>query len=236
VPRIVHERFQGASKLGPRGDAIVELDWSVGEIMRSVEELGLKEKTLIVFCSDNGPVLDDGYVDDAIEKLGRHDPSGPFRGGKYNVYEGGTRTPFIAHWPSRIPAGVTEDIVCTIDLPSTFASIAGATIPAGAFGDSFNLHGTLLGESNSTGRPHLVTQDNGQAGNFGFRVGNWKLMRLDSARATNLELQLTQTKLPKLQLFDLKLDPEERNNVIEKHPEIAETMRKELQSIIDRSR
>jgi arylsulfatase A len=81
-----------------------------------------------------------------------------------------------------------------------------------------------------------VTQDNGQAGNVGFRVGNWKLMRLDSARATNLELQLTQTKLPKLQLFDLKLDPEERNNVIEKHPEIAETMRKELQSIIDRSR
>lgn len=236
VPRMVHERFQGASKLGPRGDAIVELDWSVGEIMRSVEELGLKEKTLIVFCSDNGPVLDDGYVDEAIEKLGKHDPSGPFRGGKYNVYEGGTRTPFIAHWPSRIPVGVTEDIVCTIDLPSTFASIAGAKIPAGAFGDSFDLHGTLLGQSNSTGRPHLVTQDNGQAGNFGFRVGNWKLMRLDSARATNLELQLTQTKLPKLQLFDLKQDPEERHNVFEKHPEIAETMRKELESIIDHSR
>lgn len=236
VPRVVHERFQGKSKLGPRGDAILELDWCVGELMRSVNELGLQEKTLIVFCSDNGPVLDDGYVDDAIEKLGSHDPNGPFRGGKYNVYEGGTRTPFIASWPGRIPTGNSQAIVCTIDLPASFASIAGADIPANAFEDSFNLQEALLGQEDAQGRPHLLTQDNGQAGNFGFRVGKWKLMRLDSGRSTNVELRLTQTKLPTLQLFDLQQDPEERNNIIEKHPEVAESMRKELESLILRTK
>lgn len=236
VPRVVHERFQGASKLGPRGDAILELDWSVGELIKAVEALGLKEKTLIVFCSDNGPVLDDGYVDEAIEKLGKHDPSGPFRGGKYNVFEGGTRTPFIASWPGRIPVGESTDIISTIDLPATFAAIANANVPEMAFGDSVNLHGALLGEADATGRPHLVTQDNGQAGNFGFRVGKWKLMRLDSERATNVELRLSPTKLPKFQLFDLEQDPEERHNVIDQHADVAETMRMQLEAIIKQSK
>lgn len=236
VPRVVHERFQGASQLGPRGDAILELDWSVGELMKAIDELGLKEKTLIVFCSDNGPVLDDGYVDEAIEKLGTHDPSGPFRGGKYNVFEGGTRTPFIASWPSRIPAGESKDIISTIDLPATFAAIANAKVPETAFGDSVNLRGALLGEADATGRPHLVTQDNGQAGNFGFRVGKWKLMRLDSERATNVELRLSPTKLPKFQLFDLEQDPEERQNVIDQHSEVAESMRMQLEAIIKPSK
>ena len=200
--------------------------------MKSVEELGLKEKTLIVFCSDNGPVLDDGYVDQAIEKLGKHDPSGPFRGGKYNVYEGGTRTPFIASWPGKISSGVSDEIVCTVDLPATFASIASAQAPQEAFSDSYNLQGVILGEDNASGRPQVLTQDNGQAGNYGFRVGKWKLMRLDSQRATNVELRLTQTKLPTFQLFDLESDAEERQNVIEKYPDIAESMRQELESII----
>ena len=100
-----HERFQGKTKLGFRGDAIVQLDWCVGEIVKTIDRLKLSEKTLIIFCSDNGPVLDDGYKDGAREKLGAHKPAGKYRGGKYSIFEGGTRTPFVTYWPGTIQAG-----------------------------------------------------------------------------------------------------------------------------------
>ncbi|MEM7314132.1 MAG: sulfatase-like hydrolase/transferase, partial [Planctomycetota bacterium] len=119
VPRMPHERFQGKTKLGYRGDAIIQLDWCVGEVMKTVERLGLSEKTMIVFCSDNGPVMDDGYEDDALEKLGNHRAAGQFTGGKYSVYEGGTRTPFITRWPGTISPGTSDQVVCTIDLAAS---------------------------------------------------------------------------------------------------------------------
>ena len=92
------------------------LDWCVGELMKTLDRLKLTENTLVVFCSDNGPVLDDGYKDGAIEKIGNHRPAGPYSGGKYSVYEGGTRTPFITRWKGRIEPGVSDEMVCTIDL------------------------------------------------------------------------------------------------------------------------
>jgi len=109
VPRMPHERFQGKTTLGYRGDAIVQLDWCVGELMTALDRLKLAENTLVVFCSDNGPVLDDGYKDDAIEKIGTHRAAGHFTGGKYSVYEGGTRTPFITRWKGRIKPGLSEE-------------------------------------------------------------------------------------------------------------------------------
>lgn len=132
VPRAPNERFAGKSGLGPRGDCIVEFDWCVGELMKTLDRLGLAENTLVVLCSDNGPVLDDGYKDDAVEKLGSHLPAGPFSGGKYSVLEGGTRTPFITRWKGRIQPGVSDEMVCTIDLPASFAALTGASIPANA--------------------------------------------------------------------------------------------------------
>ena len=101
VPRVPHPRFAGKSGMGPRGDAIVEFDWSVGEVLRALDENGLAESTLVVLTSDNGPVVDDGYRDDAVEKLGSHKPAGPFRGGKYSKFEGGTRVPFMVRWPGK---------------------------------------------------------------------------------------------------------------------------------------
>ncbi|MBL9201952.1 MAG: sulfatase-like hydrolase/transferase, partial [Opitutaceae bacterium] len=124
VPRMPHERFQGATKLGYRADAIVQFDWCVGEIMKTLDRLGLAEKTLIVLCSDNGPVMDDGYKDFALEKRGDHRAGGLFRGGKYSVFEGGTRTPFIARWKGTIKPAVSDDIVCTIDLAASLAALA----------------------------------------------------------------------------------------------------------------
>ena len=233
VPRIPHERFQGKTSLGPRGDSIAQLDWCVGQLLESLEQLSLTEKTLVVFCSDNGPVLDDGYKDDAIEKIGDHDANGPFRGGKYNVYEGGTRTPFITRWPGTIPVGISDNVVCTIDLPATAAALAGVSIPPGACRDSVNLLPALLGQPNAVGRTSLVQQDNGRSGSYGYRSGNWKLLRHDSGRTSNLLLRLQRHEVPKFQLFDLSKDPEEKLNLIDKYPEIATRLKKELQQIID---
>ena len=107
VPRVPHPRFVGKTAMGPRGDAIVELDWSVGRILDTLDRLKLTRDTLVIFSSDNGPVVDDGYRDEAVEKLGDHKPAGPLRGGKYSAYDGGTRVPFVVRWPGTVKPGVS---------------------------------------------------------------------------------------------------------------------------------
>ena len=126
VPRFPHPRFRGQSSMGMRGDAIVQFDWSVGEIVRTLEELGVLDNTIIILTSDNGPVLDDGYVDQAEELVGEHSPTGGLRGGKYSAYEGGTRVPFIVHWPALIQeAAVKDALVSQIDFLDVMASVVG---------------------------------------------------------------------------------------------------------------
>ncbi|MBN2328167.1 MAG: sulfatase-like hydrolase/transferase, partial [Candidatus Omnitrophica bacterium] len=114
VPRVPHSRFAGKSGLGPRGDVILQLDWCVGEIVKKLEQLNLREDTMIIFTSDNGPVVDDGYKDDAVEKLSGHTPSGPLRGGKYSAFDAGTRVPFIVNWLGGIQPGETGALACQI--------------------------------------------------------------------------------------------------------------------------
>ena len=234
VPRMPHERYQGKSELGFRGDAILELDDSVGQLMACVKEAGLDEKTLIVFCSDNGPVLDDGYADEAIEKNGDHEPNGPLTGGKYSVYEGGTRTPLIASWPGMIPSGVSDQIVCTIDLPASLAALVGAEVPAGACRDSENVLDALLGKSDAKGRTGLVQQDNGSRGNFGYRQGRWKLHRYGRGTARNVDVtkQLANTKVPTSMLFDLETDLAEQHDLTEQQPQKLAEMNAALDAII----
>lgn len=233
VPRVVHERFQGKSKLGPRGDAILEFDWTVGQVMNQLEKLKLQEKTLVIVCSDNGPVLDDGYKDFAIEKIGSHRAAGPYRGGKYSVYEGGARTPFMVCWPGKVKPGVSQQVVCTIDLARSLSELVGAAVPQDAFPDSQNLLGALLGEPNSSGREKLVIQDNGSSGTFGYRSGKWKLLRHDKKQAYNMvvEQPLANTKVPQYQLFDLEADPSESNNLFDQEPELAKKLIAELEQI-----
>jgi arylsulfatase A-like enzyme len=225
VPRMPHERFQGVTPNGFRSDSIVQFDWCVGELMRTLKRLELDEKTLVVLCSDNGPVLNDGYKDFAVEKLGTHQPSGGLRGGKYSIDEGGTRTPFITYWKGTIPPGESDEVVCTIDLAASFASLCGVELPADACLDSFNVMDALMGKPNAKGRDHLVQQDNGQAGNYGFRAGSWKLQRRNARK-------------PTFQLFDLAKDASETKDVIGEFPEVADRLKKQLQEIIeaDRSR
>ncbi|MGY8769199.1 MAG: sulfatase family protein [Pirellulales bacterium] len=238
VPRIPHERFQGKTKLGFRGDAIVELDWCVGELMKTLDRLNLAENTLVVFCSDNGPVLDDGYKDGAVEKVGKHRAAGPYSGGKYSVYEGGTRTPFITRWTGHIKPGVSDELVCTIDLAASVAKLAGKKLPEGACLDSFDVSAALLGNKEAKGRAHLVQQDNGTKGTFGLRYGNWKLHRHDkkSSRNVVVETKLANTKVPQYQLFNLAKDEAEKTNVIESNPEVAEFLKAQLSKIIEDGR
>jgi arylsulfatase A-like enzyme len=224
VPRMPHERFQGKSKQGLRGDSILEFDWCVGEVMKSLDRLGLAENTLVVLCSDNGPVLNDGYVDGAVEKLGDHKPAGPFSGGKYSVLEGGTRTPFITRWKGRIPAGVSEQVVCTIDLAHSLAALTKQKIAADGCLDSQNVLGALLGETGAKGREHLLQQDNGGQ-NLGLRSGDWKLVRNKAGGGKQKAKGAVTDKL-----FDLKTDVAEKNNVAAEHPEEFER----LQTLLDK--
>ncbi len=238
VPRIPHERFQGKTKLGFRGDAIIQLDWCVGELTKTLDRLGLADNTLIIFCSDNGPVMDDGYADGAIEKVGVHRAAGPFSGGKYSVMEGGTRTPFIAKWPWRIKPGVSDKMVCTIDLAASLAALTGVPLQENDCLDSFDIHKALLGESDAKGRDHLVQQDNGKLGNYGLRTGKWKLQRHDSklARNTVVETDLANTPVPQFQLFDLEKDPAEKHDLLSQQPDRAKKMQQQLETIIKKGR
>lgn len=229
VPRIAHERFQGKSGLGPRGDCILEFDWCVGQLMEMLDRWLLAENTLVVLCSDNGPVLDDGYQDEAVEKLGKHRPAGPFRGGKYSVFEGGTRTPFITRWKGTISPGESSQVVCTIDLPASTAALTGQTLANSACLDSENVLAALLNEPNARGRESLLQQDNG-GGNFGLRAERWKLVRQLGPKPKGLVVN--ERPAPGEQLFDLSSDPGEQHNIADQHPDVLKIMQARLEKII----
>jgi arylsulfatase A-like enzyme len=233
VPRIAHERFQGQSSLGPRGDSILQFDWCVGELMKTLDHLGLAESTLVVLCSDNGPVLDDGYKDDAVEKLGDHQPGGPFRGGKYSVWEGGTRTPFITRWKGRIAPAVSDEVVCTVDFAASFAALAGQTLATSSCLDSFNIVDALMGKPGAHGRDHLLQQDNG-SGNFGLRAGDWKLVRLEKRGRSEARVSKEEQPLPAARhtLYKLTDDPGERTDLSAAHPEVVERLTAQMDKLI----
>jgi len=238
VPRIPHERFQGATPHGFRADSIVQLDWTVGEIMKTLDRLKIAENTLVVFCSDNGPVMDDGYKDGAVEKVGSHRAAGHFKGGKYSVFEGGTRTPFITRWKGKITPGVSKNVVCTIDLAASLSSLTGTPLPNDACLDSFDVSGALLGKEGAKGRDHLVQQDNGGRGRFGYREGKWKLTQHGDGHAYNtvVEQKLTKTKVTKHELFDLEADPGETKDVKFANPELTAKMMTKLNMLITSER
>ena len=157
VPRFPHPRFRGQSEMGLRGDAIVQFDWSVGEIVRALEEQGLLENTLIILTSDNGPVLDDGYVDQAEELVGDHSPTGGLRGGKYSAFEGGTRVPFIVHWPAVIKEQtVKNSLVSQIDFLDVMASIAGVGGGESLSTDGFPGEAATWFGNDEKGRPFAI--------------------------------------------------------------------------------
>ncbi|MBT3278777.1 MAG: arylsulfatase [Phycisphaerales bacterium] len=204
VPRVPNKRFVGTTKLGPRGDVIVEMDWCVGEITKALETLGIAEDTLILFSSDNGPVLDDGYKDDARQKNGKHTASGILKGGKYSHFEGGTCVPFITYWPGTIKPGVSDAVVSQTDYLASLAAMTGATVPAGQAIDSVNIMPALLGESKEGIEAFY------QKGTV--RCGEWKFIAGSTKRDGTVKHS---------QLYNLKADPSEKKNVAKANPKVV---------------
>ena len=226
VPRMPATMFKGKSKLGYRGDVILQLDWTVGEIMKELEAAGIAKNTIVIFTSDNGPVLDDGYQDEAVTKQNGHMPAGPLRGGKYSAFEGGTRLPFIVNWPSTIKAGVSDALMCQVDLVASFAKLLNVRLPEGNAMDSEDHLQALLGKK-STGRNVLVEQ----GGTLSIVKDGWKYITPSGGVAYD---KLTGTETgsnPAPQLYNLKEDIGEKNNLAENHPEKVKELEALLTSI-----
>ena len=220
VPRAPHPRFHGKSALSYRGDAMVQLDWAAGEILDALERYGLDKNTIVIFSSDNGPVYDDGYADGTTvltskEEVDRgHDASGAWRGGKYQIYEGGTRVPLILRWPGVVQPGVSDALVTQVDLLASFAGMLHQEIPAGAAQDSRDCLDAFLGKD-TKGSAMILEQAHCVA----IRKGPWKYIEAARKKGRNSQPEL----------YNIADDVAEQNNVIAEHPDVARELAALLQ-------
>jgi arylsulfatase A-like enzyme len=229
VPRVPHPRFRGKTELGFRGDAMVELDWVVGEIMGMLESHGIADNTIVIFSSDNGPVYDDGYQDGTTVKTSTkeidhgHDGSGIYRGGKYQIYEGGTRVPMILRWPARIKPATTAALVTHTDFITSFARLLDQPLPQGAAPDGQDALDALLG-----GPPEKDTRIIEEANGMALRHGNWKLVMENKPGKKKNKRSVAGT-----ELYDLAADPGEQHDIAAKNPERVKSMSALLTPIME---
>lgn len=244
---IVHNRvhvsagFAGKTKLGVYGDAIQELDWSTGEILKTLRELGLDDKTLVVFTSDNGP------------HLGQGASAGPLRGEKGTTFEGGVRVPFVARWPGKIPANrTTAEPITVMDMLPTFVSLAGGTVPTNRVIDGKNAWPVIAGVAGAKSPHDAIYYLRGNSVD-GIRAGDWKLLAVDAKNMASDEHELTEEEkeLPPRQLkkllkerakaargekgetemlFNLRDDPGETKDLTKEQPDIAAGLKKQLET------
>jgi len=214
VPRMPATRFKGTSGLGLRGDVILQLDWTVGEIMKQLKYLGLEKNTIVIFTSDNGPVLNDGYQDEAVAKLNGHTPAGPMRGGKYSALEGGTRIPFIIRWPGKIKPKVSDALVSQMDILASFSAFLKQPIPAGDATDSENLLDAFLGKSDK-GRSVYIEQ----GGALAIVKDGWKYITPNNSEPYNNLVEIETGNSTEPQLYNLNNDIGEKRNLAAQYPE-----------------
>ncbi len=224
VPRTPHPRFVGASGMGPRGDVIVEADWCIGELVKTLEEEGLLENTLILLSSDNGPVLNDGYYDDAVEKLGDHTPSGALRGGKYSLFEAGTRVPFISYWKGTIAPGVSDALISQIDYLASIAHLVEKDIQNQ---DSQNLLDVLLGKSGE-GREALILEATSRTA---YRKEDWVLIPPYPGPAKNNQVNIELGNAQDFQLYHLSSDIGQQQNMAKENPDKLQEMLSNFEAI-----
>lgn len=229
VPRVPSKRFRGKSKLGARGDVILEMDWCVGELMDTLRELGVADNTTVIFSSDNGPVLDDGYLDRANDLNGTHRPAGPLRGGKYSKFDGGTRIPFIVSGPDVAHIGVSRALISQADLFASFAHELGQELTEGAALDSTNQYDALMGRD-PMGRTELMAEDL-TCGKM-LRRGNWAYLSPSEGEAfmpvVNIETGISRDP----QLYNLDYDIGQRQNVVWDYQEVAAELEQRVQEIM----
>lgn len=223
VPRYPHDRFRGKNKMGLRGDAIVQFDWTVGRVLDTLDSLGIADNTLVILTSDNGPVVDDGYDDHAQELLNGHSPAGPFRGHKYSAFEGGTAVPMIVRWPGHVAAGTESNaLMSQIDLMGSLGALTGARLPRGAAQDSRNNLATLLGKDHE-GRDYVAELSSSRV--LSVRSGKWKYIEPSTGGPMiTWGPEIETGNLPEPQLYDMESDPGERHNVASDHPEVVERL------------
>jgi arylsulfatase A-like enzyme len=229
VPRVPNQRFVGKSGLGPRGDAILEFDWTVGEVLKTLKRLGLKKNTIVILTSDNGPVVDDGYKDQAVELLGNHKPAGEFRGGKYSSFEGGTRVPGILSWPGTVKPGVSNKLLCQIDMLASMADLLKVKLPEGSAPDSENHLSAWLNKGGE-GREYLVLQN--VFNTLSIEDGKWKYIAPSSSPAYEKETNTEYGNLKENQLYNLSQDLGEKDNVAAQHQDIVQKMQVRLKKLV----
>ncbi len=229
VPRQPNEKFAGASTMGARGDAIAQMDWCVGEVVKHLEELGLAQNTLILFSSDNGPILDDGYDDKAVELLGDHQPAGPFSGAKYSILEAGTRMPTIVYWPGTVKPGTSRALLTQVDLYASLANLVGQEVAPGDATDSENHLDAWLGHTEK-GREYMLEE----AYTLALRKGDWKFIRPQTGVTPDwMKNKKVNSGLSnEIQLYNLKEDKGETTNVAKDYPEIVKELSEKLDSVI----
>lgn len=227
VPRMPSTMFKGKSGLGLRGDAILQLDWTVGQITTALQYLGLEKNTLIIFSSDNGPVLDDGYQDEAVTKLNGHTPAGILRGGKYSLFEAGTRIPFIVQWPAKVTPGVSTAMISQVDLLVSFSQLLQLPIAGSDTLDSENMLLPLLNNVKK-GRTTLIEQG---LESLAIIKDNWKYIPANNGPAVNTLTNIELGNAQQPQLYDLNNDPSEKYNLAASHPEKVNEMANLLQKI-----
>ncbi len=217
VPIFASDKFRGKTKNGVFGDVIAELDWSVGEIVRSLEESGLRKNTLVVFTSDNGPWS-------MFEKFGG--VAKPLRGEKSTTWEGGERVPCIVNWPGRIRPGVSDEFILNYDIYATVAALASTKIPEGHAIDSLDMSGVFLSGKSSPRKKHVYFHHQPMA----FRSGDYKIHFFTRERTREPETGKREPSVPRKPplLFNVEKNVSETKNIAAEHPEIVERLTKEF--------
>jgi arylsulfatase A-like enzyme len=244
-------RFQGTSECGLYGDFVHELDWIVGEVVKTLEEQGVADNTLIIFSSDNGGMLN--HTGQEAWKMG-HALNGPYLGFKFDAWEGGHRVPFIAHWPGKIEAGSLSDkLICNVDMIATFAALTGQTLQTGQGQDSVNILPALTDAPGSVDRDHLLLSPFKRS-HLAIRKGKWMYIsgqggggfnssKLGShgfggpaaitfSGRVNSDIENGKIKktAPFAQLYDLEKDPSQTVNLYNLYPDVVQQMEDLLES------
>lgn len=225
-PVVPSAEFRGKSGIAPIADFVMETDWSAGQVIRAIDEAGIADDTIVIFTADNGHSHYTGW--EHLIAAG-HQPSGPYRGHKGDIWEGGHRVPLVARWPNRIQAGTSSDqMVCLTDIFATCAEIMAEALPSDGAEDSLSFLPALLDKPNNGGRSQLVSHSN--FGEFAYRDGPWKLV----FKLGNGNLKQSRGKATVPELYNLEADVAEENNLSEEHADIVERMTEQLQTLINR--
>ncbi|WP_205764390.1 sulfatase family protein [Arenibacter sp. 6A1] len=226
VPRVANKMFQGKSGMGPRGDVILQLDWTVKEIMEILKAQNLLDNTIVVFSSDNGPVLDDGYHDKARELVGDHQPTGGLRGGKYSSYDGGAKIPMIIRWPDAKGKGsISNALFSQVDFLKSFSTLLAVDVDKSQAVDSQNMLAVLNGEDQA-GRQSLIHES--FQGPLSYIENGWKfILPHDGPKMVPWGPKIETGFETKPQLYNLLEDPNEQHNLANEMPEkVAELQEK----------